>query len=63
MIPQHVYYQLAILGLLWLCVLLHYCWRHGQLKRTAVQPQSTVADSSHPRRAAREARARLRQAA
>src|SRR5215510_3570968 len=24
MIPHHVYYQLAIVGLLWLCVMLHY---------------------------------------
>jgi hypothetical protein len=23
MIPHHFYYQLAVLGLLWLCVLLH----------------------------------------
>src|SRR5215510_6543502 len=26
MIPHHVYYQLTILGLLWLCVMLHYAW-------------------------------------
>ena len=26
MIPHHVYYQLAILGLLWLYVILHYFW-------------------------------------
>src|SRR5215475_5987708 len=26
MIPHHVYYQLVILGLLWLCVMLHYVW-------------------------------------
>jgi len=26
MIPHHVYYQLAILGLLWRCVILHYFW-------------------------------------
>ncbi len=26
MIPHHVYYQFAILGLLWLCVILHYAW-------------------------------------
>ncbi len=24
MIPHHVYYQLAIVGLLWLCIMLHY---------------------------------------
>jgi transposase-like protein/IS1 family transposase len=29
MIPHHVYYQLAILGLLWLCVILHYAWPSG----------------------------------
>jgi IS1 family transposase len=26
MIPHHLYYQLAVLGLLWLCVLLHLAW-------------------------------------
>src|SRR5215470_8861928 len=26
MISHHVYYQLAILGFLWLCVMLHYAW-------------------------------------
>ena len=26
MIPHHIYYQLAIVGLLWLCVMLHYIW-------------------------------------
>ena len=26
MIPHHVDYQLAILGLLWLWVMLHYAW-------------------------------------
>ena len=26
MIPHHVYYQLAIVGLLWLCIMLHYVW-------------------------------------
>jgi hypothetical protein len=26
MMPHHVYYQLAILGLVWLCVILHYAW-------------------------------------
>jgi len=35
MIPHHVYYQLALLGLLWLCVLLHYGWP----SRSATVPQ------------------------
>src|SRR5260221_2607918 len=26
MISPHVYYQLAVVGLLWLCVMLHYVW-------------------------------------
>src|SRR6266566_4591389 len=26
MIPHHVYYQLAILGFLWLCIMLQYGW-------------------------------------
>jgi hypothetical protein len=26
MVPHHVYYQLAILGLLWLCIMLHSGW-------------------------------------
>jgi hypothetical protein len=26
MIPHHIYYQLVIVGLLWLCVMLHYAW-------------------------------------
>jgi hypothetical protein len=38
MIPHHVYYQLALLGLLWLCVLLHYGWP----RRSAAVPQWPV---------------------
>jgi IS1 family transposase len=26
MISHHVYYQLAVVGLLWLCIMLHYLW-------------------------------------
>jgi hypothetical protein len=35
MIPHQVYYQLAILGLLWLCVILHDFWP----SRSALPPQ------------------------
>ena|SRR6266446_5780060 len=35
MIPHHVYYQMAVLGCLWLCVMLHYGWS----KRSATAPQ------------------------
>ncbi len=38
MIPHHIYYQLAIVGLLWLCVMLHYIWP----SRGAVAPQPLV---------------------
>jgi hypothetical protein len=34
MIPHHVYYQLAVVGLLWLCVMLHAIWS----SRGAVSP-------------------------
>ena len=35
MIPHHVYYQLAIVGLLWFCIMLHSIWP----SRNAVLPQ------------------------
>jgi IS1 family transposase len=42
MIPHHVYYQLAILGGLWLCVMLHYGWpsRSTRAPQKSVQPVS-----------------------
>ena len=38
MIPHHVYYQRAMVGLLWLCVMLHYVWP----SRGAVSPPPPV---------------------
>src|SRR5438132_13171597 len=38
MIPHHIYYQLASVGLLWLCVMLHSMWP----SRGAVSPQPPV---------------------
>ena len=35
MIPHHVYYQLAVIGFLWLCIMLHYTWP----SRSAVSPK------------------------
>jgi hypothetical protein len=35
MIPHHSYYQLAMVGLLWFCLMLHYVWP----SRGAVAPQ------------------------
>jgi IS1 family transposase len=39
MIPHHIYYQLAIVGLLWLCIMLHYGWP----SRGAGSPQPPAA--------------------
>ena len=39
MIPHHVYYQLAILGLLWLCAILHSLWS----SRDVLSPQQLAA--------------------
>jgi hypothetical protein len=39
MIPPHIYYQLTIVGLLWLCIMLHYVWP----SRGAVSPQPPAA--------------------
>ena len=36
MITHHLYYQLAVVGLLWLCAMLHYLWP----SRGALSPQS-----------------------
>src|SRR5262245_6294905 len=38
MIPHHLYYQLVIVGLLWLCVMLHSVWSSPD----AVSPQPPV---------------------
>ena len=35
MITQHVYYQLAVIGFLWLCIMLHYIWP----SRSVVSPK------------------------
>ena len=42
MIPHLFYYQLVILGLLWLCVMLHLAWP----RRAAVSPQKPVEPES-----------------
>jgi hypothetical protein len=35
MMPHHVYYELAVIGFLWLCLMLHYTWP----SRSAGSPQ------------------------
>jgi hypothetical protein len=42
MIPHHVYYQLTVIGLLWLCIMLHYTWP----SRSAVSPNPTLTPTS-----------------
>ena len=60
MIPHHVSYQLAVVGLLWLCVMLHYVWpRPGwcplghQPNRRPLRANATVSMSPHPSRGLR----------
>src|SRR5262244_1368174 len=53
MIPHHFYYQLAVLGLLWLCVLLHLAWsRSGATPQTKpsmpITPRRTRSDEPTP---------------
>jgi len=43
MIPHHVYYRLAVLELLWVCIMLHYPWP----SRGALSPQLPVTNSVH----------------
>jgi hypothetical protein len=43
MIPHHVYYQLAVLEILWVCILLHDLWP----SRGALSPQLPVTNSVH----------------
>ena len=45
MIPHHFYYQLAVLGLLWLCVLLHLAW-----SSSGATPQTKPSMPITPRR-------------
>ena len=45
MIPQQFYYQLVVLGLLWLCVMLHLGWPSRD-----VTPQTKPAKPITPRR-------------
>jgi hypothetical protein len=37
MIPHHVYYQLGVVGRLWLCIMLYYLW----ISPDAVRPQQS----------------------
>src|SRR5215510_12099747 len=39
MIPHQIYYQLVIVGILWLCIMLHYVWP----SQDAVSPQRPAA--------------------
>jgi hypothetical protein len=50
MIPHLFYYQLVVLGLLWLCVMLHYTWP----SRCAVAPPQPAALVKSPRQRSHE---------
>jgi hypothetical protein len=50
MIPHLFYYQLVVLGLLWLCVMLHYIWP----SRCAVAPPQPAAWVKSPRQRSHE---------
>jgi IS1 family transposase len=54
MIPHHVYYQLAIVGCLWLCIILHYIWPSRdavrlQLPNASVPPRFKRKRTSDPK--------------
>jgi hypothetical protein len=54
MIPHHVYYQLAVVGFLWLCIMLHYVWPSQnavspQLPTTPLPPKSKRKRTSAPK--------------
>jgi hypothetical protein len=54
MIPHHVYYQLAVLGLLWIFIMLHYLWPSRgalspQLPAASVPPQFKHKRSNEPK--------------
>ena len=40
MIPHHVYYQLAIVGCLWLCIMLYYLWPSPDAVRSRLPSES-----------------------
>jgi IS1 family transposase len=54
MIPHHVYYQLAVVGFLWLCIMLHYVWPSPnavlpQPPATLLPPKSKRTRQSEPK--------------
>src|SRR5438876_464207 len=52
MIPHHVYYQLAVVGLLWLCVMLHYVW--SSRVAVSLQPPAEPVPSKFKRKPSNE---------
>ena len=52
MIPHHVYYQLAVVGLLWLCVMLHYVW--SSRGAVSLQPPAEPVPSTFKRKPSNE---------
>ena len=67
MISHHVYYQLAILGFLWLCIMLHCGWPSRSTRALSGQPNPGPSRASantpthpNPSRGSRNARMALR---
>src|SRR6266436_5994670 len=52
MIPHHVYYQLAVVGLLWLCVMLHDVW--SSRGAVSLQPPAAPVPSTFKRKRSNE---------
>src|SRR5438876_5435342 len=52
MIPHHVYYQLAVVGLLWLCVMLHSVW--SSRGAVSLQPPAEPVPSKFKRKPTNE---------
>ena len=50
MIPHHVYYQLAIVGLLWFCIMLHSIWpsRNAVLPQLRTEPVPSGSNANAP---------------
>ena len=52
MMPHHVYYQLAVVGLLWLCVMLHDVW--SSRGAVSLQPPAAPVPSTFKRKRSNE---------
>ena len=49
MIPHHVYYHLAVVRLLWLCLMLHYLWPNRGALSPPLPAESVPPQRKHKR--------------